>query len=182
MKELAVFHIMRGDFKNISYLKQGNFKQKKAFRLITENNILEILSDYNPIVVGTIPINIDIEDSDLDIILQSNNFDKLKSLMDKNFSHHQNYQINVLNDEILICNFKIENLAFEFYAKNYETEKQYGYLHMIKENEILKNKDELFRQQIIELKNNGVKTELAFCQVLKVSGDPYIELLKFKFN
>lgn len=42
--------------------------QQKAYQVITDHAILEKLAQYNPILVGTIPINIDIEESDLDII------------------------------------------------------------------------------------------------------------------
>ncbi|MNY83296.1 hypothetical protein D3C86_2259750 [compost metagenome] len=37
---------------------------------------------------------------------------------------------------------------------------------------------EQFRQHIIELKKQGLKTEPAFAQALGIKGDPYLELLK----
>ncbi len=58
------------NFLNISYLQSGNEKQKKAYQVLTDNKVLEKLAPYQPIVVGTIPINIDIENSDLDIICE----------------------------------------------------------------------------------------------------------------
>ena len=58
------------NFLDISYLKSGNERQKKAYHVLTDNNILEKLAFYHPILVGTIPININIESSDLDIICE----------------------------------------------------------------------------------------------------------------
>lgn len=55
------------DFSTIEYLKNGNQKQIKAFEVLSQNNILTNLTEFDPILVGTIPINIDIETSDLDI-------------------------------------------------------------------------------------------------------------------
>ena len=45
---------------------------------------------------------------------------------------------------------------------------------------MLRQFGEPFRQQIIELKEQGHKTEPAFGIVLGLTTDPYIELLKFE--
>ena len=55
------------DFLNIDYLKSGTARQQKAFEVLNENLILQKLSDFTPVLVGTIPINIAIDSSDLDI-------------------------------------------------------------------------------------------------------------------
>ncbi|RZK14203.1 MAG: DUF4269 domain-containing protein, partial [Pedobacter sp.] len=60
------------NFLDISYLKNGNERQKKAYQILNENSILEKLNHFTPILVGTIPINIAIESSDLDIICDVN--------------------------------------------------------------------------------------------------------------
>ena len=56
------------DFTRIDYLKQGNSRQKKAFEVVNKYKIFEKLQKYSPVLAGTIPIEIDIEGSDLDII------------------------------------------------------------------------------------------------------------------
>ena len=165
---------MEIDFKNITYLKVGNSKQREIYRLISEHKLLDILKEYNPIVVGTFPINIHIDTSDVDIVLQTNNFDKLGCLLHEKFSSFQNFKIEFLDNSILVCNFTIEKVPFELYAKNQKTELQNGYLHMIKEYEILKSKDDNFAEEIRNLKQMGIKTEPAFCQLLGIKGDPYI--------
>jgi len=57
-------------FDTIDYLKYGNEKQQKAFQVLSDYTIFETLTTFNPILVGTIPIEIDIETSDLDIICE----------------------------------------------------------------------------------------------------------------
>ncbi|MEA5405931.1 hypothetical protein VB776_23535 [Arcicella sp. DC2W] len=47
-------------FDKIDYLKYGNEKQQKAFQILSNYAIFEILVTFNPILVGTIPIEIDI--------------------------------------------------------------------------------------------------------------------------
>ena len=51
---------------------------------------------------------------------------------------------------------------------------------MIKEFEILEKEGDEFRRKIIELKELGLKTEPAFAKLLGLSGDPYVELLKYQ--
>ena len=54
-----------------------------------------------------------------------------------------------------------------------------GYLHMVIEYKILLQKGESFRQQVIALKQSGLKTEPAFAQLLGLPGNPYTALLEF---
>ena len=59
------------DFTKIEYLKNGNQKQVLAYKILSEYKVLANIAEFDPILVGTIPINIDIENSDLDIICYS---------------------------------------------------------------------------------------------------------------
>jgi len=170
---------MNIDFRDIDYLRFGNAKQIKIHKIITEHQIFEILSNYNPILVGTIPINIDIDDSDADIILQAKNLKELNQLLQDSFSQYPQFQSSPYRNGKLSCGFIIEDTQIELYATDMDTERQNGYLHMVKEYEILQSKSDDFRIQIIEFKRQGIKTEPAFCKLLNISGDPYSELLKY---
>jgi hypothetical protein len=57
-------------FDTIDYLKTGNARQQRAYDVLTNHRILAQLAPFSPVLVGTIPINIDIESSDLDVICQ----------------------------------------------------------------------------------------------------------------
>lgn len=170
---------MEIDFKDISYLQRGNARQRSAYDVITKYQILEKLKSYRPLVVGTIPINIDVERSDLDIILQTENFESLEKLLIRLFATHTKFAIR-RTDKNLVCNFEIDNLPLEIYASTTETEKQTGYLHMVKEHQIIKSKDEKFIEKIRDLKRRGRKTEPAFCELLGISGNPYVEIFNYK--
>ncbi|RYD74479.1 MAG: DUF4269 domain-containing protein, partial [Sphingobacteriales bacterium] len=80
----------------------------------------------------------------------------------------------------LKANFFINNFEFEIFGQNIHTEDQNAYRHMLVEHKILQEKGEDFRKQIIELKNQGYKTEVAFAKLLALKGDAYEELLKLK--
>lgn len=168
-------------FKNISYLKSGNPKQRKVHQLLVDFKIVETLKNYNPLVVGTIPIEIDLEESDVDIILQTDNFEELFHKLNDLFQNFDQFSIEFKpNENILICNFSIEKIPFEIYAEKKPTHLQYGFLHMIKEHQIIQKFGKKFQNQIIQLKKQGYKTEPAFAKLLNLKGNPYEELLRYK--
>lgn len=173
------------DFLKADYLKNGNAIQQKTFQIISSLNILQTLENYQPIIVGTIPINIDIDNSDVDIILQTDDAEELNDFIFSHFQHFNDFNseiVKINSDTVVVSNFMIDNLPFEIYASSIPTLKQNGYLHMLKEEEILLHFGESFRQDIIALKQSGYKTEPAFCKLLGITGDPYVELLKYKIK
>lgn len=174
------------DFKTIDYLQYGNKKQKRAFKVLTKYNVFEKLDKYSPLLAGTIPIEIDIDGSDLDIICEVN-------LDDQNdFLEH--LKVNQLlpldadidamiinNEKCMVISFRLEEFEIEIFGQNKPTIQQNAYRHMIAEYRILKDKGEDFRQKIIELKKKGIKTEPAFGLLMNLM-DPYEDLLKFYNN
>lgn len=171
------------DFSNIEYLKNGNQKQRNAFEVLTQHKILSNLAEFDPILVGTIPINIDIENSDLDIICYWK--DKASFIEKIIFFFEKEAEFNIrevfINDrDSVVANFKIEDFEIEVFGQKIPTKDQNGYRHMLIENEILQSKGNDFRSEIIKLKQNGYKTEPAFAFLLGLKGDPYAELLEYK--
>lgn len=172
-------------FQDIEYLKAGNEKQVQSYQILKKINIFNILNEFNPILVGTIPIEIDIEKSDLDIVCQINleNKENLKQIISKNFSQLKGFKISdkFLSDGIVIINFFIENMEIEIYASKLISTKTNGYRHMIVENRLLKFANLKFKEEIVSLKRARIKTEPAFAKLLELNGNPYEELLNFEF-
>lgn len=171
------------NFKNISYLKTGNLKQQAAFHMLTKHGVLDNLAEFDPILVGTIPINIDIENSDLDIVCywknKSDFIQKIKSQFEKE-SNFTIQEIVIDKQESVLANFFIDAFEIEIFGQNIPTELQNGYRHMLMEHQILSSKDENFRLEVIKLKERGIKTEPAFGLLLGLNGNVYQELLDFK--
>jgi len=150
------------DFKDISYLKSGNERQQKVHQLLIAHAIFEKLDKYKPILVGTIPINIDIENSDLDIICYVQNNEQFKDDLVHHFQQEKEFVIsNNIKFSALKANFFVDDFEIEIFGQNTPTEKQNAYRHMLIEHQILLEKGEDFRLQIVELKNLGYKTEPA---------------------
>jgi hypothetical protein len=174
------------DFTTIEYLKSGNERQQKAYQLLSKYRFFEKLKVYSPILAGTIPIEIDVEDSDLDIICEVNfsfEEDFLDELLmvSKCIPENTDVQVNypVINGEkCIVLNFVLEDFPIEIFGQNKPTTQQNAYLHMMAEYRILQEKGEEFKQKIIQLKQQGMKTEPAFGLLLGLE-NPYEDLLKF---
>ena len=54
-------------FNDLSYLEKGTPLQRKSYALIHNHQIMQALHEFNPILIGTIPIDIAVWNSDLDI-------------------------------------------------------------------------------------------------------------------
>lgn len=169
-------------FRNINYLQLGNEKQNKAYTAIRNLGILDSLSEYNPTLCGTFPIGIDITGSDLDIIMEVYDLKRFKKKVNTLYRVKENFKIkNLLIREVPVvkANFIFDGFEFELFGQPLPIKKQYAYLHMIIENFIIKEFPNI-QSEIISLKKQGIKTEPAFCKVLRLEGeDPYESLLEY---
>jgi len=172
------------DFTNIEYLKEGNHRQKKAYNELSKLGVFNDLKLYDPILTGTIPIEIDIPESDLDIICHCSNHKKFQDNLNKLYTNKNDFLLYTTNcDGLLstVAKFSTPQFKIEIFGQNQPTKKQSAYRHMLIEHKILNEKGNEFRKRIINLKLEGTKTEPAFAQLLGLEGNPYLELLNVKF-
>lgn len=169
-------------FLSLDYLKSGTPKQQRVYTLLQQHGVFEKLKEFSPVLAGTIPINIDIDTSDLDILCCFTRFDKFKLLVQHSFSEYPNYAYDekiIREYPTALVRFDLEEFNVEIFAQPRPIIEQEGFQHMIIEHSILQQRGESFRQQIIELKRSGLKTEPAFAKALQLSGDPYLALLQY---
>lgn len=170
-------------FDNIEYLKNGNAKQRAAFRTLKDNKIMERLRHFSPLLTGTIPINIDTDESDLDIICCWKSKEEFATTLILEFGKFNSFTLaeqKLNNYETILANFTLDNFKVEIFGQNRPTKEQESFRHMIIEYDILRARGENFRQEIIRLKKEGLKTEPAFGKLLGLEGNPYDELLKYQ--
>ncbi|HDR4424105.1 TPA: DUF4269 domain-containing protein [Bacillus cereus] len=166
-------------FTSITYLQSGNEKQQKVYDVLNTLNIMEDLALYSPVLCGTIPIRIDTLQSDLDIVMEVHNFDVFEQEMRSLYGSYEGFKIKkkkIKNTESIKVNFKFEGFDFELFAQPKPVRNQNAYRHMIVEHMLLMQYPYI-REEILHLKENGLKTEPAFAQVLNIDGDPYEELI-----
>ncbi|EJS76473.1 DUF4269 domain-containing protein [Bacillus cereus] len=186
-------------FTSITYLRSGNDKQQKVYEVMNKLNIMEDLVLYSPVLCGTIPIRIETIQSDLDIVMEVHNFDIFEKEIRSLYDSYEGFKIKkkqINNTETIKGKFQFEGFEFEgfefegfefegFEFEGFEFElfgqprpvrNQNAYKHMIVEHMLLMQHPHI-REEVIHLKEQGLKTETAFAQVLKIDGDPYEELI-----
>lgn len=168
------------DFEDINYLKTGNQKQQQAYQTLTQHAVLEKLVAFHPILTGTIPINIDIPSSDLDIICYWTNKEVFIIEIQKHFALETDFQLRettINSQATVVANFRLDGFEIEIFGQNIPSKQQNAFRHLLIEQQVLAEKGEEFKQEIIRLKLQGYKTEPAFALLLKLEGDPYLSLL-----
>ncbi|RZJ72308.1 DUF4269 domain-containing protein [Flavobacterium sp.] len=171
------------DFLDIGYLETGSESQRKAFTVLSESRVLERLCEFDPVLIGTFPIGIAVESSDLDVACHFGDKSEFILKLQSEFSDFAQFGIRdfVLDGlETVVCNFVFSGFEFEIFGQPIAVTSQMGYRHMVVEHRILLEKGEDFRNEIIGLKNSGLKTEPAFAVLLGILGDPYLGLLDFE--
>lgn len=150
--------------------------------MLTEYEVMEKLENFQPILVGTIPIGIAIKDSDLDIVCSFEDKQVFKEEVQKHFANYPRFSVvqKIFQDEpTIIARFKLDIFPVEIFAQSVPSNQQIAFQHMLIEYEVLINKGEGFRKEVIRLKESGMKTEPAFAQLLNMKGDPYQALLNY---
>jgi hypothetical protein len=172
------------DFTNLDYLKTGNVRQRAAYESIRALDLSTILKPFDPVLVGTIPIQVDIEESDLDIICYVTDDAHFKQVLEgfAEFTGFRLKEVFINEVKCIIVNFCLDGFEFEIFGQNVPSQQQNAYKHMIIEHSILKERGEDFREKVINLKLQGYKTEPAFAKLLGLKGNPYKALLDYNVS
>lgn len=171
------------DFLSTDYLKSGNKRQQQAYKVLTQYAVFEKLSEFSPVLVGTIPINIDISSSDLDIACHWKDKEHFALQVTNAFGKETDFKITettISHNETIIASFFLDDFEIEIFGQNIPVTQQYGYRHMLIESKIIEQKGDEFRKKVIALKEQGYKTEPAFAALLELKGNPYEALLELE--
>lgn len=151
-----------------------------VYSAIAKSKILHHFKEYNPLIAGTFPLAINVEGSDVDVLLEVLDFEVLSESLKAHYGHCAGFEITfaeVDSLQTLICHFTFDQVPFEVFAQYKSPVRQTAYRHFLIEERLLKLHGELFREQVLKTRMNGLKTEPAFAEVLKLKGDPYQALL-----
>jgi len=147
--------------------------------VLDQLGILRALTEYEPTVIGTPPLGIDIESSDIDIACTAADLNQFKSVVTKQFRQRKDFIIRALQqfDEPAVCaTFSSSEWEIELFCQAIPICEQWGVRHFLVEKRLLELRPSL-RDKVIELKQSGLKTEPAFATLLKLEGDPYEAML-----
>ena len=153
---------------------------EQVFSAIRGSEVLERLARFDPLVAGTFPLNIFTAESDVDVLVCSEDLSLLSDEITKLYSSFDCFKLDfVKQDEgsYLLAKFNYNDVPFEIFGQSITTVKQRGYKHFQVEERLLKLGGGTLRKKVRELRSSGLKTEPAFASALDLSGDPYISIL-----
>lgn len=172
---------MKPDWLDPNYLLSGTPRQRAAYAAVDKLQLLQVLCGTSPVIAGTIPLDIDIESSDIDILLHTRNLSQIGSLVQHTYGDRLDFSgehKRINGEETYIARFRAEGFPIEIFAQNKPVTRQHAYLHMDVEFRLLQIGGQAARTAIRDLKRRGMKTEPAFAEYFALTGDPYHVLLR----
>jgi hypothetical protein len=118
--------------------------------------VIHNLACFEPMVIGTPPLEIDVATSDIDVACTAQNLETFRAKVTAQF-HKSGWEV-------------------ELFCQSLPITEQNGVRHFSIEQRLL-GLEPTMSPEIRRLKNSGLKTEPAFAQVLGLEGDPYDALL-----
>jgi hypothetical protein len=177
------------DLYSIDYLKNGSERQRRAYSVLYELNLMKKISDWTDgevemglhlTLAGSIPIDLATDESDLDVIVSASDLKRMSEIYRRELGNMSSFQQErgiVLGVATLITKFGFGGETFEIFTQNVPVPRQNAVIHLLVEERLLTLGGEGFRQAIMALRQTGWKTEPAFGEVLGLE-EPYRELLE----
>lgn len=182
---------MAFDLSSIEYLVEGSDRQKRAYLALQELNIFSSLANWTDgemelgigaTLAGSIPLDLAVEESDLDIVTYSKDIKPIASLFREKFSSMRNFSSSrgiVLGTATLVTKFEFGGESFEIFTQNVPLPQQNAVVHMLIEERFLILGGRQFREKVMALRRQGYKTEPAFGAALGLE-EPYRDLIQLE--
>jgi hypothetical protein len=144
-------------------------------------SLFAALAPFEPTLVGTFPLGLQVAGSDLDVICRADDFQVFEEVLSNWFTlagvDSETWQ---RNERAVSVRFDAMGTAIEVYGEATPVLAQLGYRHMVVEARLLAVGGAALRERVRALKVRGMKTEPAFAHVLELVGDPYLALLELE--
>lgn len=179
---------MQFDLYSIDYLKSGSARQQRAYESLAKLEIFpkirswmgdEIGLGEDPALAGSLPLDLALDESDLDIITYAPDLKEFSKLLQKEFGSLEGYQSSrgiVLGVATLITKFRFHGEDYEIFTQANLVPRQNSVIHLLVEARLLELGSPAFRERIWKMRLAGEKTEPAFGLALGLE-EPYRELL-----
>ena len=166
------------DYRTIDYLQRGTPTQRRAYAALTELGIMAALGAYDARLAGTIPLDVDIPGSDLDILCQVDEarMDAFSELLRRKYGRRPGFVLTRkqrYGHPIVLCDFTCCGFPIQVYGSPAPVDTQRAWVHLLAEARLLAGAGPETREAVRALKLAGMKTEPAFAQVFGLSGDAY---------
>ena len=167
------------NWRDITSLQQGTPRQQAAWAVLVDNGVLEKLAAFDPVLAGTVPLDVDQPESDLDIICEIHDASEFASCLMDHFETRDRFRLTrgvVHNEPTTIATFVLDGWPIEVFGQAIPVDHQAAVVHLEVEHRLLALAGESLRSTVRALKQAGLKTEPAFVRALALTGDPYEQL------
>ena len=146
---------------------------------LERTEVLPKLAAYNPHVVGTPPLGLDLPTSDIDVICFAPDADAFTCAVWNAFGLRPGFRMWqwIGRDRPVVANFADAGWRIEVFGQASPISDQFGWRHFLVEKRLLALGGVSFRNAVMTRREEGMKTEPAFAAVLCLDGDPYKALL-----
>jgi ribosomal protein S18 acetylase RimI-like enzyme len=136
------------------------------------------LAPFQPTLIGTYPLGLAVDGSDLDIACACDDLDRFEHALRATLAA-LGVAARIERSPIptVVAAFELGDVAVEIFGQALPVTSQRGFRHMVIEGQLLGIGGAALAARIRERKRAGIKTEPAFAQVLGLAGDPYEALL-----
>ncbi|HZQ37565.1 MAG TPA: DUF4269 domain-containing protein [Dehalococcoidia bacterium] len=170
---------MHERFLTLDYLGQGTLRQRAAAAALAKLGVFERLAPFGPLLAGTIPLDVDLPGSDLDVLCEAHDPDAFVAAARAGFGQCDGFSHHRAEHQGLpaaIVRFQAEGFAVELFGQPLPAAQQQAFLHLVAEARLLAAGGSDDREAIRALKLEGLNTEPAFGERFMLTGDPYVTL------
>ena len=168
------------DWFDVSRLLDGTPCQRSAAEALLNARLMEKLGAYSPVLCGTVPIDCDLPESDLDMVCYAPDLDRMHEYLSAELGEMPGFAIkqkNLFGVDSVICRLQLGVWPVEIVAQPLPVQHQRAYGHMLAEALLLYRGGPEINDIIRGLKRRGLSTEEAFASHFGLPGDPYEALL-----
>ena len=142
-------------------------------------DILSALSEFDPHIAGTPPLNLDVPTSDIDILCHAPDPDRFASAIWNAFGSRPKFRMWQWSgtERPVLATFEAHEWDFEIFGHAKPVAEQAGWRHFVMERRLLALGGQRLASAVMAFRRNGLKTEPAFAAALQLAGDPYETLL-----
>jgi hypothetical protein len=169
------------DLHDLTYLRHGTPTQRAAAAAIDALGILDDLAEFTPALAGTIPLDVDLPGSDLDLICHAPDLAAFIGRVRELYDHLEAFRLTrerLRGVDSVVASFRHDGWGYELFAQPVPVAEQYACLHLLAEARLLATGGDEAREAIRALKRQGLKTEPAFARHFGLAGDPYEALAR----
>ncbi|MET3712055.1 hypothetical protein ABIC65_002767 [Sphingomonas trueperi] len=146
---------------------------------LAQSGVLPRLAAFDPQVAGTPPLDLDLPDSDIDILCHAPDPHAFAATVWEAFRDQPGFAMWQWqgSDRPVVARFHCAGWLFELFGQARPVAGQLGWRHFAIERRLLALGGAPLRAAVMARRHAGAKTEPAFAQVLGLAGDPYAALL-----